>query len=679
MPPTGTGHEKYIEWQVPPFEAGGTYIKSWCDELVRGGDQWARDQEGTKNVERDIRLLLGLDQDNSMKSNMLMPNIRTFVETISDLRQIATLGTNAEQYKTYVQTYNKELKHVYWASEYVFNLRRTLQWTMLGSGMVWTHFTKPFYGNCFGRARNIFDALGPFEGLPEQLPFNNDIQGAYAFTVITPMPIWEAHARYPEFAEHLTPVSRYDWKRYGSAGGVRLDHWDRNRFSGRWAWENRYCEIRKTFIHDLRINETKRTLQMGVPGSTWGYTVPSYGDLLVSINPQNGYPESRKAEEEDCRVYPQMREIITSPSCPVPMYDNTAFDMHGEIPVVQFDVNDFPWAARGYSAVRQVAGVERSRRARASEIDETLAVRKDPPMGYDFTSGASRTQLEKLDLLRSQGIRAGVKGDPKKALSSMLPESMTVDSEDWKGQEWYDATVKSTLGMNDISSLRDLKQGMSDQSFDKFITNLGPMAKGIAMVMWRGSSRIAQMLKYNIAQYKSVDELISDIGPEAIDLETYDNDPTSLVPSHLPNELSSGESRYTKAQRARWFLDRIGIVSTPMQLLDLTQMQEKMQAMFLFGKQAPLPMGWYMEKFNVTGYESLHEEYKKEQLDNEIYKLDATKAVQEHAKQIGLELPEPDGGGQGKGGGRPNSNKKPPHAATKGSQDGNVRTVVKTS
>ena len=66
---------------------------------------------------------------------------------------------------------------------------------------------------------------------------------------------------------------------------------------------------------------------------------------------------------------------------------------------------------------------------------------------------------------------------------------------------------------------------MSDQSFDKFITNLGPMAKGIAMVMWRGSSRIAQMLKYNIAQYKSVDELISDIGPEAIDLETYDNDP----------------------------------------------------------------------------------------------------------------------------------------------------------
>jgi len=72
-------HESYISWQVPPYEAGPEYVKSWCDELVQNGDRWARDQEGTRNVERDIRLLLGLDQDNSMKSNMLMPNIRTFV------------------------------------------------------------------------------------------------------------------------------------------------------------------------------------------------------------------------------------------------------------------------------------------------------------------------------------------------------------------------------------------------------------------------------------------------------------------------------------------------------------------------------------------------------------------------------------------------------------------------
>ena len=61
--------------------------------------------------------------------------------------------------------------------------------------------------------------------------------------------------------------------------------------------------------------------------------------------------ESRKAEESDCRVYPQLRQIITCPTVPVPLYDDTAFDNHAKIPIVQFDVNDWPWAARGYSAV----------------------------------------------------------------------------------------------------------------------------------------------------------------------------------------------------------------------------------------------------------------------------------------------------------------------------------------
>ena len=95
------------------------------------------------------------------------------------------------------------------------------------------------------------------------------------------------------------------------------------------------------------------------------------------------------------------------------MYDNTAFDMHGEIPVVQFDVNDFPWAARGYSAVRQVAGLERARRARASEIDETLAVRKDPPLGYDFTTGSSRTQVGKTGHAPLAGGPRRREGRPK--------------------------------------------------------------------------------------------------------------------------------------------------------------------------------------------------------------------------------------------------------------------------
>jgi hypothetical protein len=670
-------HDRYVTWQVPPCESPPEYRKSWCDELVQNGDKWAQAQEGTKHMEQDIRILLGLNQENSMKSNMLEPNIRTFVETISDLKLIATMGTQAEQFKKYAALQNRVLKHTYWESEFVYNTRRTLQYSMFGSGFTWLRFSRDKAG--WGKPMNRFEALGPFEVLPEQLPYNNDIQGAYACTVVIPMPVWDAHARFPRFQEWLTPISRYDWKKYSSSGAVRLDYWDKHRFNQSWQWEDRYCEIRFHWFRDLRINETGKTFQMGVPGSSWGYTVPSYGDLIVHTNPFNGLPESRKANEEDSLMYPQLRLMITCPTCPIPLYDDTAFDWHGEIPIVQYDVNDYPFAARGYSAVRKVASLEKNRRARMSEINEVLSVRKDPPTGYDFTSGVSRTQMEKLDLLRAQGIRIGLKGEPKKSVVSILPDGIEVDGEDWKAQEFYDSAIKSSLGMADVSSMRDMKMNLSDNQFEKFITNLGPMAKGITMCLWRANSRLSFMLVRNNAQYYSVSDLESMIGPEGVDVQIYDSDPTSLVPSRLPGELDDAESKYNKRQRAKWLLERMGVVSTPLQLLDITEMQEKMLWMFLYGKQAQIPQAAYMEKFGIHNYDSLHEEWKEEQLKEGLWKLDVAAVMARKTAELGLQPPEESGPGQGKGGGRPNSHKKPAKESLKGAHDGNVRPVAKTS
>ena len=66
------------------------------------------------------------------------------------------------------------------------------------------------------------------------------------------------------------------------------------------------------------------------------------------------------------------------------MYDDTAFDMHGEIPVTQHDVNDYPWAALGYSIVSGVKGLEVARRDRMSDINTVLAIKNDPPLGQMF-------------------------------------------------------------------------------------------------------------------------------------------------------------------------------------------------------------------------------------------------------------------------------------------------------
>lgn len=669
--------QRYIEWQAPPQEADDNVKKGWCDELTQNGDRFVQAQPSTRAVNEDIKLIIGLDQPNTTKSNSFQSDFRTFIETVTDLRQIATFGTLAEQNKKTAALYNDILKYIFWDSGYLFAYRYALQYAMTGRGYIWTKFSRDKYG--WGKGRMVFDWLGPYEVLPEQLPANNDVQGCYAVTIIRAMPIAEAHARFPEFQDQLQPISRYEWSKYNTHGGIRLDFWDRARYQNERDWENRYCEIRYHFIRDLRLNETGRTMQMGVPGTTWGYTVPSYGKLITSINPYNNMPQSHDATDEDCRVYPQLRLMITSPSVPVPMRDNTAFDWHGEIPVAQMDVNDYAWAPFGYSVVRNVAGLVKAQRAGTSRIEEVLAIRKDPPTGYDLSTGVGRTQIEKLDYLRSQGVRVGLRGDPKKSIASILPEEIDVEDKDWKGQEYFKSEIKATLGLTDITSLEGLKMNLSDQAFDKAITSLGPLGKGIALNTWKCNGKISQMLKYNIAQYIPVSELVKMVGPEGVGLETFDNDPNSLVPSHLPEEPPTEQSRYSKQQRAQWFLEQLDVVSTPAQLLNITHMQERMLYMFFLQKGVPVSMATTMEKLGVEGWQTEYDKWKEEQLDKALWEVQVKAVIMAEMKKYGIE-PEPEKGpGQGKGGGRDSTGKTANKASMKGSQDGNVRVVNKTT
>ena len=280
-------------------------------------------------------------------------------------------------------------------------------------------------------------------------------------------------------------------------------------------------------------------------------------------------------------MYPQLRLVITSPSCPVPLYDDTAFDWHAKIPVTQHDVNDWVWSPMGYSIVSGVRGLEVAGRDRLSDMNTVAAVTKDPPLGSDVSTGVSRTQMDKLDLLHAQGVRVGGKGDPGKWTKSLLPDGVKIEEADFKVIELIRASIKAALGLTDIASMREVKGNMSDQSFDKMIENLGPVAKGIAVNQWIANSKDANMLKYNIAQYFTVDMIMDMIGPEGVGVETFDNDPNSLVPSHLPGEDEQNASAHTRQDRAKWYCERIKVINTPAQLLNVTHIQERMLQMYI--------------------------------------------------------------------------------------------------
>lgn len=673
--------DKVWAWQAPPREDLPYKVKGYFDDLVAQGDQWVQNQPGIANLTNDIQLLMGTGQDRDMPSNLLQPDIRTFIETITDLRQIATMGAKAEQSKKTVALYNDIFKFVFWDSLYVPNTRKALQWAMLGRGYKWQKFSRPWHNG--GTAKIKFEALGPREVLPDQLPHNGDLDDAYAGTVVFPMGLAEAHARFPQFQQWLSPISAYSRSGVNVTPNMlrRYEFYDRWRFGGssNSDWIEKYCEIRYHWVHDLRINDTGYTQQMGVDGATWGYKVPTLGDLIVTIDPSNGMPRSRKADLDDCRMYPKLRLAITSPSCPVPLYDDTAWDWHGMIPVTQHDVNDWVWSPMGYSIVSGVKGLEVARRDRLSDINSALAILKDPPLGSDVSTGVSRTQMDKLDLLHASGVRVSGKGDPGKWTSSLLPKDYGVAEVDFKGVEMLGAGVKSALGLTDIASMREVKGNMSDNAMDKIVENLGPVAKGIALNQWIANSKDANMLKYNIAQYFTVNTIMNMIGPEGVGIETFDNDPNSLVPSHLPGEDQSHESSHTRMERAYWYCERLKVINTPAQLLNVTHMAERMTQMMLLQQKVPVDIETTMEKIGVPDYSVRHEKWREEQLSDAEWELDvkATLAKKEH--ELGLDPPPDPGPGQGKGGGRKQSGKKPPHPEQKGSKSGTVRVVNATS
>jgi hypothetical protein len=169
-----------------------------------------------------------------------------------------------------------------------------------------------------------------------------------------------------------------------------------------------------------------------------------------------------------------------------------------------------------------------------------------------------------------------------------------------------------------------------------------------------------------------------------VGVETFDNDPNSIVPSHLPGEDESNQSAKSRMERALWYCERIRVISTPAQLLNITHIQERMLNFFLIQQKIPIDMATTMEKIGVPDYDVRHERWKEEQLEDASWKLELEATLAHKTKDLGLTPPEGQpgpgqGSGQGRGGGRKQTGKKGMQPAAKGSQSGQVRVVNKSS
>ncbi|HEX5426682.1 MAG TPA: hypothetical protein VFW94_24430, partial [Candidatus Acidoferrales bacterium] len=247
------------------------------------------------------------------------------------------------------------------------------------------------------------------------------------------------------------------------------------------------------------------------------------------------------------------------------------------------------------------------------------------------------------------------------------------------------------LGIKDVTSIENIKMNIASDTAEKMIESVGPIAKGMAMRVERGNQAVGNRMKYLIPQWYTVARLMEYVGPDGISRETFDYDPNSLVPSHLPDEMPGGKfpseaSRYDQLTRARWFVRQLRLTSIPSTLLKITQVQEQLKYLQLKSRQAPISWLTVLRKLDVPNPEQEIERSFKEQVELEKMTLLSKIQLMQELKKLGIDpnalMGGEDQGQEGQGGrprGRPQTDQRAPRLKQKGKKGGEPRTVMTTS
>lgn len=429
------------------------------------------------------------------------------------------------------------------------------------------------------------------------------------------------------------------------------------------------CDLYYTYVLDLRINEPMKDddgnpmmdengqpmgkpLEMGEKGTSWAYTVPYVGQMITRF--EDGKNVTRPATDDDCRVYPYRRLLI---SCnEALMYDGPAFDWHGMVPLVPFYLDEWAWEDTGFSLFQGTMHTQDAIDDLMRYIYRVAMARANPGKVYntDITTGDKQGKLtsrqaESLDPF-DPGIGWGVDGDIKEpVLRPPFPE-WCYNIPEWvmKVVEFLQATIMRQLGHDQIKSLEKIRANISDP--EKLLDAEGPTVLGTSRSMERGFRDLAEMLKFLIIQYMTTPRLMQYVGADGIAPEVFDYAPEMIVPSHMPGEqMTTPEgqpvpSGVTAIERGRNFAKNLRTFTTPHSMHYIAQAQKKLNLLALLGKGVPIDPETLATEFDLPNWGSIDGSTIKEKVVNWAKeKLTEQAEIAKLQQALGLNPPEPEG------------------------------------
>jgi hypothetical protein len=677
----------YRSWQAPPAETLESHKLGWLDAATEEGQLWQKAQRSYHDWGKALNIISGdesvkglLDYRSQLSGRRLKTNIRVEISGLANIRPI--WGWHATKaYTSWAAMLNKTARALYLEGYWDQTLKSALLWaSATGCGFIRPVYRRANAGRGAGSIQ--LDSYGMPSVCPVQLPSDGDFQNAYAVTLLEELPIWMAHGMFPEFQDDLVPTeSRYWYSaeiRTGSQKNAaqKMANWFGLGRSKSDGLSEVYIPIRYTTINDLSLNMTGHTIPMGQPGSSWYYEVPSLGQEI-----SNGNGGSKTADMNDARMYPYRRLMISSPKrC---MYDGPAFNWHGELDLIPFYLDWWPWEPMGLSQMHDGWELQQA----LDHIDrgsmEKVRIDLDRPLAYNLDA-VTKKEASSFDPMEPR-TRIGFDGSQvDKPFTSPVEDSFFQISETTlKVREILEAQLDYQLQTRELVELakaRALGKNMDD--IQALVAASGPLVKDMSRAMEKPLSRIGKQVGSLILQWMDTSRLMQYVGAEGMVSEVFDYEPDSLIPSHMPGEATTEPgtenkvaSKFTRMQRARWFESHIKHYLMPHSAHEFQQMTTRLILVQLKKLGLPISDGTIMQACEVPnvaepdgGTEQEH--WQKEQEEKIVFAA----RMQEILKSLGID-PSMLGGGP-HAGGRPSSGKEKP---TLKSKDGGSRSTISES
>jgi hypothetical protein len=571
-----------------PIPSGDTsYERSvldWVHAAVLEGEKILQAEPPYAEIDKSIRYVMGDQLDGkvpkdlaSVVDNRLKHIILQTVAALTDIHPLFTFKTFNTKFDAQADVLDK-LSRAWWVNSFAdLSLADVLRYAAVpGTGYCEIHWDASAAG---GSGDITLTPRDPRDVIPIRPTYDKSIQGWEGVIIRKSMTINDLQARFPEKKAFITP---------DRSGSTILDRtWAAARKVSKslvtpavdyltQAPKNAPAlvpatDVFEVYLKDRRSYSGSEPITMGNPKTTWCY----------KVYPQGWRDEQgREVDAEQSLLYPRGRLIICTHK--VVLYDGPNPYWHGMFPIAKLSLDPWPWTLLGLGLAHDLIPIQDViNEVINGIIDKVRKVLRPNVVGDKKALPESlwarfdpRLSGQKLKQNMVAGQQLQVLQEPD--LPSYVFEFLQLAI----------AEADNLSGVANLTALTQLRQAPGADSIEKLMEALTPILRLRGRLLEAFLREVGEMVKACFFQFYTMPRRIAILGESGLDLQDFDFDPGSLVPS-----MQQGDENYdpafdhtktTRADRAQKHLKNFTFRITPNSLLAISQISRKLTYLQLF-------------------------------------------------------------------------------------------------